>query len=271
VAVAYGEDSIAVTHGVETVPKPVIQLLRENGSVPAMIGQGAEEEGFIFFDEFIPNPMSNDELVLYMGDWLFVRDANEARRRFYNTSTYGTRWQAYVHYQTDLLDSCPMRSVAMAPRAATYRYVLTHVHSFFEHPEMGAIHGSDTDMFWGWSEAVFSDVEAALSEQMVTYLANFLETGDPNGPGLPTWPTFDPTAQAYMEFADAPVPHYSGGFRQKECDYFDTLSLDVACRHLMLCRWIEGPSAFNPRILLQVGYFDRGVFGTDKGNGNGRF
>jgi para-nitrobenzyl esterase len=30
-----------------------------------------------------------------------------------------------------------------------------------------------------------------VSRIMQEYFANFIKTGDPNGPGLPNWPTFD--------------------------------------------------------------------------------
>jgi para-nitrobenzyl esterase len=39
------------------------------------------------------------------------------------------------------------------------------------------------------------------------YIANFVQTGDPNGDGLPAWPMFDPTAFDLMHFTldDGPV------------------------------------------------------------------
>ncbi len=41
-----------------------------------------------------------------------------------------------------------------------------------------------------------------LAEQMMTYWVNFARTGNPNGAGLPGWPTYDADKPAVMQFAD---------------------------------------------------------------------
>jgi len=33
---------------------------------------------------------------------------------------------------------------------------------------------------------------------------NFVKTGDPNGPGLPKWPAYDPETDVLMNFGDNP-------------------------------------------------------------------
>ncbi|HUK32962.1 MAG TPA: carboxylesterase family protein, partial [Vicinamibacterales bacterium] len=49
------------------------------------------------------------------------------------------------------------------------------------------------------------------SELMMSYWTNFAKNGDPNGPGLPQWPTFSSTDQRVMYFdtqsSARPVPN----------------------------------------------------------------
>ena len=37
---------------------------------------------------------------------------------------------------------------------------------------------------------------------MIDFWTNFAKTGDPNGEGVPAWPTFDPAAPQVMSFTD---------------------------------------------------------------------
>ena len=45
----------------------------------------------------------------------------------------------------------------------------------------------------------FTDVDTGLSETMRAYWIRFAATGDPNGPGLPAWPAWDPASDRYLE------------------------------------------------------------------------
>ena len=46
--------------------------------------------------------------------------------------------------------------------------------------------------------------DKALSELISSYWVNFAKKGDPNGPGLPVWPTFDEKEQKTMFFDKTP-------------------------------------------------------------------
>ena len=62
--------------------------------------------------------------------------------------------------------------------------------------------------------------DLALSQQMQAYWVNFASEGDPNGPGLPTWPAFTEAERLVMRFGvnpgPAPIPH------QDELNVLDT-------------------------------------------------
>jgi para-nitrobenzyl esterase len=109
------------------------------------------------------------------------------------------------------------------------------VHSYqFEqslpgHPEEGAQHSFELPYVFGNLSTegalggAYTASDQALADAMVGYWTNFAKAGDPNGPGLPTWPAFDSVSRAYMRFAtayaaDASVGH---GLRQTACNAFE--------------------------------------------------
>jgi para-nitrobenzyl esterase len=71
---------------------------------------------------------------------------------------------------------------------------------------LGAYHASEIGYVfgnliqpWPWAEA-----DRRLSDLMSRYWVNFARTGDPNGPGLPAWPRYDPRAPQVMRLSDKP-------------------------------------------------------------------
>lgn len=62
-------------------------------------------------------------------------------------------------------------------------------------------------MGWFWRAALASD--RRLAHLMSSYWTNFIKRGDPNGPGLPAWPTFTAQQQRALRLDD---PATAGAF-----------------------------------------------------------
>jgi para-nitrobenzyl esterase len=69
----------------------------------------------------------------------------------------------------------------------------------------GAGHATDIPFFLDTQdvkyEAAATARDNAMGGTISRYVANFVKTGDPNGPGLPAWPRYSPAADAIMDFA----------------------------------------------------------------------
>ena len=61
--------------------------------------------------------------------------------------------------------------------------------------------------------------DSALSDVMQRYWVNFVKTGDPNGPGLPRWPTFREPERSYLELAGTGAA-LKQGLRRAQCDLY---------------------------------------------------
>jgi para-nitrobenzyl esterase len=71
----------------------------------------------------------------------------------------------------------------------------------------GATHGAEMSYVFGnldTRQGPPAAAEVALSERMSTYWVNFAKNGDPNGPGLPTWPLFSEATQQLL-YIDASI------------------------------------------------------------------
>jgi len=75
----------------------------------------------------------------------------------------------------------------------------------------GAHHGSEILFVFNnlyLRSQPWSDEDKKIADIVSSYWANFAANGNPNGPGLPVWPAFDPKSPTVMELGDhfGPIP-----------------------------------------------------------------
>ena len=132
-------------------------------------------------------------------------------------SLYGTPAEQWVE---DIGFRCP--AVAQLVWHATaknvaYEFQIEHVPLA---RRRGNAHAADVPYVFGKVDGDgYEAVDRAMSEVMQTYWTNFAKTGNPNGPGVPAWPPFDPTSRAYMAFTDDGAVAKSA-LRRPFCDLF---------------------------------------------------
>jgi para-nitrobenzyl esterase len=142
-------------------------------------------------------------------------------------SLYGTPSEQWVE---DTGFRCP--AVAQSTWHSTARQSVYHYE--MEHVPLarrgGNTHAQDVAYVFGsLGRAEYTAADTALSDVMQTYWTNFAKTGNPNGPGLPQWPTFDAASRRYTAFTEKGA-RPGQGLRERYCGLF--LESTRPSRHL---------------------------------------
>ncbi|MFF4260208.1 carboxylesterase/lipase family protein [Streptomyces sp. NPDC001663] len=184
--------------------------------VPVMLGQTNSERGLFTFQnyDYLGTPMTaaqygqqvratygtNADKVLAEYPLGAYRTPGEAWTAVQNGSTSYTRQQLF----TSLSKWVPTYAYEFAesdtPHFTSIHLLQQKTQTARDFPFGGAIHVDDLGYIWDYlgQSLPYDDDQLELSHQMITFWGRFAATGAPNGPGTPTWPTYDPKTGALM-------------------------------------------------------------------------
>jgi len=102
-----------------------------------------------------------------------------------------------------------------------YLYIMSRGIPWPEHPEFGAFHTAEVPYVFDnlhLLERPWTQEDRVLADTMSSFWVEFADSGNPNESGLPTWPAFDQSEPAIMQFDVTPeavsIPN------QEKVDFF---------------------------------------------------
>jgi para-nitrobenzyl esterase len=90
-----------------------------------------------------------------------------------------------------------------------YLYYFSHVPDLPNKEYLGAFHASEIMFVFNNvvpNEQRYNQKDTEVASYVSEYWVNFAKTGNPNGPGLPTWQPYNIKTEPYMELGDSPAP-----------------------------------------------------------------
>lgn len=175
----------------------------EQLDVPILVGSNADEASLALAS---PPDTDVDEYQVEARD---AHGANTGRfLELYPGDTTDRVLESRLQADTDKIMTRAMHRWAQLQSqtgdASAYLYFFTHVPPEDGLEKFGAYHGAEVmyayDNLGADSNADYTAADYLLRDQMSAYWVNFAGTGDPNAPGLPTWPTVEQAPDQVMEF-----------------------------------------------------------------------
>ena len=115
------------------------------------------------------------------------------------------------------------RSVSRAGSTAkAFVYQFTRVRRTPDAERFGAFHGAEIPFVFcnlNPRMGTVSETDRSLSYAISDYWIHFAAAGDPNGNGLPEWPSYDDTMRRHIEFGDE--VRVKADLNRSSCDLFD--------------------------------------------------
>jgi para-nitrobenzyl esterase len=175
-------------------------LARRQARVPLIIGANSADIGFNF-------AKSIDEALDPFG----ARKAEALAA--YDPGRTGSLRLVNAEIGADRMMIEPARFAAATLAAQglpAYEYRFSYVAQAMRGEwKTGAPHATEIPFVFDTVAAKYGDKltpdDGRVAETANAYWANFAKTGDPNGPGLPIWPRYDPGSDALLDFASTGI------------------------------------------------------------------
>lgn len=217
------------------LPKSPLEIFRagEQAQVPLLVGSMANEGNRLFP---LNASLTEDQFDLYLEKTFGATGADI--KQAYASELAHSPGLAQREIATDLFMAFGMRQWAEFNNRAeqpTYLYFMSHVPPAFriymaDSPELdlpegprsaGAYHSGDLAFVFGnvgHIGAYWDESDRTLGNVMSRYWTNFAKTGNPNGPDLPPWPSYEANDHT-TQVLDTPI-HAIEGARRDKLDLF---------------------------------------------------
>ena len=180
---------------------------KTHNNVPVIVGSTADEMTSLGGAGNAPKTLDEFRQRLAQQYGELAADFEKA----YGVTSEADIARALMAVGRDTTFSSHMRSWARMTTAAGSRaflYYFTHTPPHPRAAELKAFHASEIPYVFNVVPSTdpreagyaYTDTDRRLADAMSDYWVNFITTGDPNGTGLPKWPTYSLDTEPYLEF-----------------------------------------------------------------------
>lgn len=201
-----GLDAGTIQAAQATFPGPMLDGKIVIGNLQTLYKEGKFQHlpmivGATNGDGSIPIATNKEELFAPFGE-----DAKAAEEAYSPVSKDFNFLRAQV--SADALFVEPARFVAKTLSShgdSVWEYRFSYVVAAARGKLPGATHGAETPFVFDtgkWFTLKLAPEDEKLAQQMSAYWVNFVKTGDPNGAGLPDWPSYHANGDVLMDFSE---------------------------------------------------------------------